>query len=232
MMVLVRVALLVTTVFVASADPAYASKISLAVTSNRAIETPPTRFLRAYTTNGEERGISVSFPGLEKISKAFTTRKTSQLQGLLKADDNIDDAFKTLGLSTMHIGNPKTGSIETKKVVELFSSKNVKVWSQHAASTYKGNPDDAMLTALTKVFGEKKVATMILLGKDSRSSKSAAKKLETAQFNKWYTTDKLAPDEVLKKVLDVDRQKIHANSRAKFIWGDYMTYVQKRVKNY
>lgn len=89
-----------------------------------------------------------------------------------------------------------------------------------------------MLTEHTNVFGENDVAIMILLGKDSRWSKSVAKKLETALFNKWYATDKFNADKVLTGVLGVARNRIHENSRAKSIWANYMDYTRKRVVNY
>ncbi|KAG6952924.1 hypothetical protein JG688_00013050 [Phytophthora aleatoria] len=91
----------------------------------------------------------------------FTSSKTKELQGLLKVEDNLGNYFKKLGLSTMPIGK----------------------------NDYIEDPDGAMFTALTNVFGEKNVATMILLGKHSWGSSTAAKKLEKAQFNKWYAKD-------------------------------------------
>ncbi|KAF1786769.1 hypothetical protein GQ600_9288 [Phytophthora cactorum] len=72
---------------------------------------------------------------------------------------------------------------------------------------------------------------MILLGKHSSAS-STAKKLETAQFNKWFATGKFTPDGALENVLKVKRSKIHRNPREKMIWGDYMKYVRNRVLNH
>lgn len=89
--------------------------------------------------------------------------KVKELQGLLKADESLANAFKKVKLSTMPIG--KNDFVEKKMVVKFFSSPNFKAWSKHAATTNPQNPQAAMLTALTNVFGEKNVATMILLGK-------------------------------------------------------------------
>ncbi|KAG3060242.1 hypothetical protein PI124_g22949 [Phytophthora idaei] len=166
----------------------------------------------------------VNIPGLEKISKAFTSSKTKELKALLKADDDLGNASKALKLSTMPIG--KNGFIETKMVVKFLSSRNFKVWSEHAAKLNKQDPEGAMLTALTNVFGEKEVAIMILLGKHSWSSSGAAKKLETALFNKWYTIDKYrTADDAFTNVLKADRNTIHQYAREKAIWGDYSTYI-------
>ncbi|KAG3136057.1 hypothetical protein PI124_g16786 [Phytophthora idaei] len=84
----------------------------------------------------------------------------------------------------------KNDFVETKMVVKFLSSRNFKVWSEYAAKVNKKDPDGAMLQALTNVLGEKNVATMILVGKLSRSSRSAAKRLEKALFYKWYFIDK------------------------------------------
>ncbi|ETO73018.1 hypothetical protein F444_11005 [Phytophthora nicotianae P1976] len=193
--------------------------------------TPTKRLLRTYKTGEEERGISANIPGLEKISKAFTSSKTKELQGLLKADDSLGNAFKTLKLSKMPIG--KDGFIETEMVVKFLSSRNFKVWSQHAAKLNKEDSYGAMITELTNVFGDKNVAIMVLLGKHSRSSSGVSKKLETALFNKWYTVDKYrTADDMFAKVLKANRDTIHGYAREKFIWGDYSKYITNRVMNY
>ncbi|KAG3204243.1 hypothetical protein PC128_g2042 [Phytophthora cactorum] len=202
-MIFFHVILIGAVVLLANADPAPGSRESkLTLAANNA---PTKRLLTTYTTDegvDDERGITVNIPGLDKLSKAFTSSKTKELQGLLKADDNLGTAFKALRLSKIPIGNPKTGFIETEKVVKLFSSRNFKVWSQHAAKMNKQDPAGEMLTALTNVFGEKNLATMILLGKHSWGSSSVAKKLEKAQFNKWYAVDKhQTADDVLEKLL-------------------------------
>ncbi|POM78149.1 Secreted RxLR effector peptide protein [Phytophthora palmivora] len=131
----------------------------------------------------------------------------------------------------MSIGNPKTQFIETKDVIKLFSSTNFKLWSKHVAKVNKENPDAAMLTALTNVFGEKEVAIMILLSKDSWKVGSVVKKLEKAQFNKWFNARK-RPDNVLENVLGVKFVNINRNPREKQIWAAYETYSTKRIKNY
>ncbi|KAI9984883.1 hypothetical protein PInf_006445 [Phytophthora infestans] len=95
-------------------------------------------------------------------------------------------------------------------VAKLLSSRNFKVWSQHAVKINKEDPYGAMLTTLTNVFGEKNVAIMILVGKLSRNSRDVAKKLEKAQFYKWYVVDKYkTADEVFTNVLNADRNTIH-----------------------
>ncbi|KAG3110597.1 hypothetical protein PI124_g568 [Phytophthora idaei] len=233
-MIFFHVILIGAVVLLANADPAPGSRESrLTPAANNA---PTKRLLTRYTTDegvDDERGITVNIPGLDKLSKAFTSSKTKELQGLLKADDNLGTAFKALGLSKIPIGNPQTGFIETEMVVKLFSSRNFKVWSQHAAKMNKQDPAGEMLTALTNVFGEKNLATMILLGKDSWGSRSVAKKLEKAQFNKWYAVDKhQTADGVLEKVLKMKREDIHRKSREKFIWADYMNYIRNRVMHY
>ncbi|KAH7465912.1 RxLR effector protein [Phytophthora ramorum] len=93
--------LLMVAVLFASAGPTSAyrrSKLTTPGTQTQVLQdnTPAKRLLRAYTDD-EERGISI--PGLESALKVFPSSKTNQLQGLLKADGSIDDAFKTLGLS-------------------------------------------------------------------------------------------------------------------------------------
>ncbi|KAI9994477.1 hypothetical protein PInf_011109 [Phytophthora infestans] len=101
----------------------------------------------------------------------------------------------------------KSDHIDTDLVVKLFSSLNFKIWAQHAANVNKQDPEGAMLAALTNVFGEKEVATMILVGKLRRRSKGITQKLETAQFNKWYLKG-LAADDVFRQVLKADRSRI------------------------
>ncbi|KAG2799482.1 hypothetical protein PC111_g20411 [Phytophthora cactorum] len=223
-MELYHVVLVVAALLFASADISSATRASKSKPTRVLQKTHTTRLLRTYNTGveeDEERGISMTIPGLEKVSKAFTSSKTKKLQGLLTADESLGNAFQKLGLSKMLIANPQTGLIETKMVVKFLSSRNYKVWSQHAAKLNKNDPDTAMLTALTDALGEKEVAIMILLGKHSSAS-STAKKLETAQFNKWFATGKFTPDGALENVLKVKRSKIHRNPREKMIWGDYM----------
>ncbi|KAH7465879.1 hypothetical protein PRIC1_014660 [Phytophthora ramorum] len=224
--------LLMVAVLFASAGPTSAyrgSKLTTPEAQAQVLQdnTPTKRLLRAYTDD-EERGISI--PGLESVLKVFPSSKTKQLQGLLKADETLGNAFKTLGLSKMPIG--KDDFIETKMVVKLFSSTNFKVWSKHAARLNKQDPEGAMLTSLTNVFGEKNVATMILLGKHTQSSRQVANKLEAAQFKKWATTYKYTADDVFVKVLKLKRQDIHKHSREKFIWGDYDTYRHNMIMNH
>ncbi|KAG7382274.1 hypothetical protein PHYPSEUDO_005062 [Phytophthora pseudosyringae] len=188
--------------------------------------TPTKRLLRAHIIEDEERAV---LP--QSLTKLFKrSSKTKELQGLLKADESLDNAFNTLGLSNMPVS--KNDFIETKMVAQLFSSRNFKVWSQHAVNLKNQDPNGAMLAALTNVFGEKNVATMILLGKHSRSSSKVAKKLEQAQFNKWYATDGLTADEVFTKVLKQKRADIHMYARDKLIWIDYSKYITKRVEKY
>lgn len=117
-----------------------------------------TRYLRVATTDeeeDEERGISAKIPGLEKISSALKSSKTKtkELQALLKADESLGKAFKTVKLSTMPIG--KDDFIETNMVVKFFSSPNFKAWSNHAAKTNPQSPQGTMLTALTNVLERK-----------------------------------------------------------------------------
>ncbi|KAH7491203.1 RxLR effector protein [Phytophthora ramorum] len=197
--------LLMVAVLFASADPTSAyrgSKLTTPGAQTQVLQdnTATKRLLRAYTDD-EKRGISI--PGLESVLKVFPSSKTKQLQGLLKADETLGNAFKTLGLSKMPIA--KNNFIETKMVEKLFSSTNFKVWSKHAARLNKQDPEGAMLTSLTNVFGEKNVATMILLGKRSRRSHQVAKKLEAAKIKKWFSMDKLTADDVL--------------GRKKYMWG-------------
>ncbi|EEY63203.1 RXLR effector family protein, putative [Phytophthora infestans T30-4] len=132
-------------------------------------------------------------------------------------------------MSTVNIG--KNNFIETDMVAKLFSSPNLKIWAQHAANVNKQDPEGAMLAALTNVFGEKEVATMILVGKLRWRSKSIAQKLETAQFNKWYSKG-FAADDVFRQVLKANRDRIHGYPRFKGIWKDYSYYLIKRVVNY
>ncbi|KAG2783745.1 hypothetical protein PC129_g12202 [Phytophthora cactorum] len=132
----------------------------------------------------------------------FTSSKTKEFQGLLKVEDNLGNDFKKLGLSTMPIGK----------------------------NDYIKDPDGAMFTALTNVFGEKNVATVILLGKHLRGSSTVAKKLEKAQFNKWYAKDNHLS--TAEKVLNVKSIDIHMNSREKIISEAYTKYILDRVMTY
>ncbi|KAI9994479.1 hypothetical protein PInf_011111 [Phytophthora infestans] len=125
----------------------------------------------------------------------------------------------------------KNNFIETDLVAKLFSSPNFKIWAQHAAKVNKQDPEGAMLAALTSVFGEKEVATMILVGKLRWRSKGIAQKLKTAQFNKWYSKG-LAADDVFRHVLKASRGKIRGYGRFMGIWEDYSKYIIKRVVNY
>ncbi|KAG6943746.1 hypothetical protein JG687_00018265 [Phytophthora cactorum] len=133
----------------------------------------------------------------------FTSSKTKEFQGLLKVEDNLGNDFK---------------------------NRNFKVWSQHATKINKQDPDGAMFTALTNVFGEKNVATVILLGKHLRGSSTVAKKLEKAQFNKWYAKDNHLS--TAEKVLNVKSIDIHMNSREKIISEAYTKYILDRVMTY
>ncbi|KAF4045934.1 hypothetical protein GN244_ATG01599 [Phytophthora infestans] len=195
------------------------------------------RLLRAHSSDKEEqkeeeeRAISINFSSLEKIFKKVTSAKTTELQGMLKADEALGSAFKTLKLGTMRIG--KDGSVDPKMVAKFLSSRNFKIWSQHAVKINKDDPYGEMLKALTNVFGEKNVAMMILVGNLSRNSRDVAKKLEKAQFYKWYFVDKYkTADEVFTNVLKADRNRIHGYGREKEIWGDYAKYVTTTVMKY
>ncbi|KAI9984844.1 hypothetical protein PInf_006314 [Phytophthora infestans] len=86
----------------------------------------------------------------------------------------------------------RIGKDDTKMVAKFLSSRNFKIWSQHAV---KINKDEAM---------------MILAGNLSRNPRDVAKKLEKAQFYKWYFVDKYkTADEVFTNVLKADRNRIH-----------------------
>ncbi|KAF4034139.1 hypothetical protein GN244_ATG13908 [Phytophthora infestans] len=203
--------------------------------STRVVDNATTeRLLRAHSSGKEEqkeeeeRAISINFPSLEKILKKVTSGKSTELQGMLKADEALGSAFKTLKLSTMRIGKD-----DTKMVAKFLSSRNFKIWSQHAVKINKDDPYGEMLKALTNVFGEKNVAMMILVGNLSRNSRDVAKKLEKAQFYKWYFVDKYkTADEVFTNVLKADRNRIHGYGREKEIWGDYAKYVTTTVMKY
>ncbi|EEY63202.1 secreted RxLR effector peptide protein, putative [Phytophthora infestans T30-4] len=185
------------------------------------------RNLRADRSDEDEERVNI--PGFNKIAQVFKSSKTKELQGLLKADDSLANAFKTLGLSKMPIG--KDNFIETDMVAKLFSSPNFKIWARHAANVNKQDPESAMLAALTNVFGEKEVATMILVGKLRWRSKSIAQKLETAQLSKWYSKG-LAADDVFRQILSADPSRIKGYGRYKGIWENYSYYFIKRVVNY
>ncbi|POM60992.1 hypothetical protein PHPALM_30066 [Phytophthora palmivora] len=221
-----------TELLLASSEPVSASRNSkLAAPGSPVrilkINTPANRYLRAYTTNegdGEERGISVKLPNLDQLPNTFKSSKTKELQGLLKGDETIGDAFKKLKLSTMPLVTRKL-NLSKGKIT------NFKLWSNHVAKVNKENPEAAMLRALTNVFGEKEVATMILLSKYSWRTSSVAKKMEKAQFNKWFEKG-LDPHTVFVDVFRVKWNKKHLHPREKFIWGDYSTYYTKRIVEY
>ncbi|KAF4042866.1 hypothetical protein GN244_ATG04786 [Phytophthora infestans] len=219
--------LLVTAVLVGIADASKKSKLVLAGTPTpKSGSNVSKTFLRAGNTDDkehEERGMLAKIPGINKISQVFTSAKAPRCRRVSR------DAFKSLGLSKLAIG--KSDHIETDLVAKLFSSPNFKIWAQHATYVNKQDPEGAMLAALTNVFGEKEVATMILVGKLRRRSKGIAQKLETAQFNKWYSKG-LAADDVFWQVLKANRGKIRGYGRFMGIWEDYSKYIIKRVVNY
>ncbi|GMF18913.1 unnamed protein product [Phytophthora lilii] len=182
--------MLLAVMIVAIVDTTKASNVLSA--GNKVRQVPTKRVLRAYTfdkddKDTQERGISVMLPRLEKISNSsvFKSSKTKQLEGLIKADEPIENALQ---LSKISIA--KDGFIETKMVNRFFSSTNFKVWSKHVAQLYKKNPEVAMLQQFANFYGEKEVATMILVSKLSGNTCRIGKKLEAAQFTKWYTEGK------------------------------------------
>ncbi|OWZ14470.1 RxLR effector protein [Phytophthora megakarya] len=208
--------------------------------------TPIKRLLRTDRTSDEaeeERGMPSSLQNvLKKLSNVFTfeSRKTKELRGLLKADESIDDAFKTLKLNNMDL--TKNGMLSQKKVVNLFKSRNFMVWSAHVAKVSKLNkqkPEIAMLEALTNAFGEKQAAIMILLSTDAwkRGTINAirasfvVKKLEKAQFNKWFDS-KLEPKYVLERVLKINYGDIYLNPREMLIWANYNRWYTTRIFNF
>ncbi|KAG1706909.1 hypothetical protein DVH05_027759 [Phytophthora capsici] len=184
---------------------------------------PTNRFLRAYTTEDEERAFPVNL-GFEKIANALTSGKTKEFKNLVKAGQSVDDSFANLGLGqVLNFG---------KEVANFFTSDKFKAVSKYAAKMNQKDPESAILSALTRAYGEKNAAVIILLGKDSLSSRTVAKKLETAQFTKWYTVDKIPnADELVKKVLDVPRRKIRMYPREMSIWDNYSKFVGKYVLN-
>ncbi|KAG1709292.1 hypothetical protein DVH05_019935 [Phytophthora capsici] len=225
-MKLCHIVALTVALLVACVDPASASKDSKLATQGDNI--PTKRLLR--TTEDEERGISVSL-GLEKISNAFTSGKTKEFKNLVKAGQSADDSFANLGLG--HVLNfEKGGEVRTKMVAKFFTSDKFKAWSKYTHKMNQKDADSAMLAGLTRAYGEKNAAVIILLGKDSLSSHTVAKKLETAQFTKWYTVDKIPnADELVKKVLDVPRSKLRKYPREMSIWDNYSKFVGKYVLN-
>ncbi|EEY69892.1 secreted RxLR effector peptide protein, putative [Phytophthora infestans T30-4] len=86
-------------VLAAAADPASDLELSPTVASDRVTETFLKRLLRAHTTTAEERGFFGGIPGLDKLKKVFSMSKKKDLQAQLKTNDNLGDAFRTLGLS-------------------------------------------------------------------------------------------------------------------------------------
>ncbi|KAF1783239.1 hypothetical protein GQ600_22899 [Phytophthora cactorum] len=109
----------------------------------------------------------------------FTSSKTKELQGLLK--------WKTIsGMISRSWGSAQCLSVKMtiSRLVKLFSSRNFKVWSQHATKINKQDPDGAMLTALTNVFGREERGDHDPIGEAFVGSSTVAKKLEKAQFNK------------------------------------------------
>ncbi|GMF26967.1 unnamed protein product [Phytophthora lilii] len=231
--------LLVTAILLATGGSTAEPKgLKLTLTDNTSHQvntvTPTKRFLRAYSPDKEdedteERGISVKLPGLEKISNVFKSSKTKQLEGLIKADDSIGNAFKALQLSKMPID--KNGFIETEMVNKFFSSTNFKVWSKHVARLNKKNPEAAMLQHLTNVFGEKEAAIMIMLSQLRRNTRGIGKKLEAAQFNKWFTKRKFPP-QIVEDVFKVKFNDIHKEPRVKAVFIDYSKYFTNRVETY
>ncbi|OWZ01866.1 RxLR effector protein [Phytophthora megakarya] len=241
--------LLVILVLFVTSSPASASKNSKmatpgAPTSVLESNTPIQRYLKASPANGEteeERGISENLRSImQKILNLFKSSKTKELQGLLKADDSIDDAFHKLKLNEMAI--KENDFIETKMVVDLLKSKNFQAWYKHSAKVSKlsqEKPEAAMLTTLSSFYGEKEVATMILLSKDawrrgtidSVWASIASRRMEKALFNKWFN-EGLDAKQVLEKVLGVRMHNIHRHSRAKFIWGDYNKWYTAKKLNW
>ncbi|KAK1931205.1 hypothetical protein P3T76_013394 [Phytophthora citrophthora] len=197
--------------------------------ANSTSEPKTSRYLRAFTTevdDSEDRGISVNLPGLEKISNAFTSTKTKELQKLIKAGESTGDSFKSLGFGKALSFEQ---GVRTKMVSKFLSGDKFKAWSKYTKLNQK-HPDEAMLTAFTSAYGEKNTAVIILLGKDALRSRAAAKRLETAQFNKWYTQDGLTnADELVKQVLKVPRNKLRGYPREMSIWDNYSKYISKVV---
>ncbi|KAL3672828.1 hypothetical protein V7S43_002116 [Phytophthora oleae] len=224
-----HIVLLVVALVVACADPASASKDSKLTPHGN--NTPSKRLLRAYTTDveEEERGISVNLAGLDKIKNALTSSKTKELQKLVKAGESADDSFMKLGLGKV-LNFEKGAEVRTKMVSKFLSSDKFKAWSKYATKLNQKDADRTMIAALTSAYGEKNTAVIILLGKDSRSSRTVAKRLETAQFNKWYITDKLRnADELVTKVLKVPRSRIRGHPREMYIWDNYSKFISNIV---
>lgn len=93
----------------------------------------------------------------------FKIFKPSRTASILKGDESLGDAFEALKLSAIPIR--KYHFIEKKMVVNLLLSRDFNLWSKHAAALNKKDRYDTTFEVLTKAFGEKDVAIMILLGK-------------------------------------------------------------------
>uniref|UniRef100_A0AAV1V546 RxLR effector candidate protein n=1 Tax=Peronospora matthiolae TaxID=2874970 RepID=A0AAV1V546_9STRA len=159
--------------------------------------------------------------GLDKVAGLLVPTRFKQLQGLPRIDDSVKDAFETLGLNSMPISRDEI--IQEHLVTNFFSSREFNRWAKHVARTNKQDRYAAMFDVLQATFNEKNVATLIILAKDSWRTHKLGEKLETAQFEWWFSQG-YGPDYILMRILDIRRQYLPHHSRLDSIHRRYSDF--------
>nr|AEK80822.1 Avh172 [Phytophthora sojae] len=185
-------ALVAVATILASATAEVDSKTALAAEVPAAIrslesDTPASRLLRTGTVtsaDNEERGF------LESVTRpVHNVLGHIKLKQLLKTTMNADDAFSFLKLDLI---GP-----------ELLKKPNFKVWVNYV-NKVEAKPQAVVLGKLKLHFGgEAKFAEMLQQATKVKSTRTAAEKLQKAQFAQWANEGWFATD-IIKNVFKLD----------------------------
>ncbi|KAG7383026.1 hypothetical protein PHYPSEUDO_004074 [Phytophthora pseudosyringae] len=157
-------------------------------------------------TEEEERTIGASVTeGLTKwanriLSKALLT--DNDLEHLAMQATPVDDVFKRLQLD--------------KGLDNMLTNPNFKAFGSYLLKVQTNDPDDALVSALIKQYGDKAVAEFLFDARQVKITKGVASKLQTAQLAKWVDEGKTTNEAI--ELL----QLTHYDNLYKTLWWEYV----------
>ncbi|OWY95415.1 Avirulence (Avh) protein [Phytophthora megakarya] len=155
---------------------------------------------------------------LKKIKRFFQSRENVELQSWLKARLSTDDVFKILQLD-------EAGD-------KLLSNPNLKRWAAFVEKKIGNPPELMMVMKLRTHYDDATLARMFEFGTKTKGTRKMAKKLQDAQFVRWFLDGKW-PNEIIDDVFKVPLGASWTKTDdVQPIWAKYSKYFEKYKPNW
>ncbi|OWZ09237.1 RxLR effector protein [Phytophthora megakarya] len=174
--------------------------------------------------NSDERGVNLGAATVTKL-KDLTTSATQKLEKFVVS-------AKLMTLKNNHLATDKSFAkfdVGTAKS-NVFESTRFQKWFNSVHKAYKQNVEEsevAVVTTLTKHYGDESLTKLLSEAKTSPNTKVIAEKLEDARLTKWLTEQKSVDDIFNLLKLDETGENVFKSP----LLSSWVNYANKFQKN-